>query len=107
VADLYNIADVSVVPSRVEPFGLVAIEAMACGTPVVATNEGGLPDFVDARVGTLVDVDDAKALADAIVGEVQSKSKSSKGSFAARYALEGFSWSMQVDKMISIYQEAA
>lgn len=65
---LYNIADVDVVPSRREPFGLVAVEAMACGTPVVATNEGGLPDFVNDSVGALVPVDDADALAQAITG---------------------------------------
>ena len=66
LARLYNIADVDVVPSRREPFGLVAVEAMACGTPVVATDEGGLPDFVNDRVGALVPVDDAAALAQAI-----------------------------------------
>ncbi|MCK5760837.1 MAG: glycosyltransferase family 4 protein, partial [Candidatus Delongbacteria bacterium] len=54
VADLYNLADISVVPSRIEPFGLVAIEALACGTPVVATNAGGLPDFINDKVGQLV-----------------------------------------------------
>lgn len=63
---LYNIAQVDIVPSRREPFGLVAVEAMACGTPVVATNEGGLPDFVNDQVGALVPVDDAPALANAI-----------------------------------------
>ena len=64
---LYNIADVDLVPSRREPFGLVAVEAMACGTPVVATNEGGLPDFVNDSVGGLVPVEDAPALADKIL----------------------------------------
>jgi glycosyltransferase involved in cell wall biosynthesis len=58
LVDLYNIADVSTVPSRTEPFGLVAIEALACGTPVVGTNQGGLPDFLIDEVGTLVPVDD-------------------------------------------------
>lgn len=43
---LYNAADVFVMPSRREPFGLVALEAMACGLPVVGSNEGGLPEFI-------------------------------------------------------------
>jgi glycosyltransferase involved in cell wall biosynthesis len=105
VAKIYNAADVSVVPSRVEPFGLVAIEAMACGTPVVATNEGGLPDFVDERVGGLVNVDDPDQLAEKIINEVKGEAKAMKGPFAAEFALNGFSWSSQVDKMISIYEE--
>jgi len=86
--------------------GLVAVEALACGTPVVATNEGGLPDFVDERVGALVDVDDSAVLAEAIINEIRANSKAAKGPFAAAYALKDFSWSGQVDKMIAIYQEA-
>jgi len=82
------------------------VEALACGTPVVATNEGGLPDFVDERVGALVDVNDSAVLAEAIIKEIRSKSKATKGPFAAAYALKDFSWSGQVDKMIAIYQEA-
>lgn len=64
---LYNIADVSLVPSRREPFGLVAIEAMACGTPVIATNQGGLPDFVNESVGALVEPENPDDLARAIL----------------------------------------
>ena len=64
--DILNVADVSLVPSRREPFGLVAAEAMACGTPVIATNEGGLPDFVHDGVGVLVPVEDSEALATAV-----------------------------------------
>jgi glycosyltransferase involved in cell wall biosynthesis len=106
VAKIYNLAEVSTVPSRIEPFGLVAVEAMACGTPVVATNEGGLPDFVHDGVGVLVNVDDPVSLADAIMGELRSGTKEHKGPLAANYALAGFSWSRQVDKMIALYDEA-
>ena len=63
---IYNIADCSIVPSRREPFGLVAAEAMLCGAPVIATNQGGLPDFVTPDVGILVNVEDPKGLAMAI-----------------------------------------
>lgn len=104
VALFLNAADLSVVPSRVEPFGLVAVEALACGTPVVATNEGGLPDFVDERVGALVDVGDALDLAKTIVQEIRSNAKAEKGPFAAEYALEHFSWSGQVAKMVEVYR---
>jgi len=104
VARIMNVSDLAVVPSRVEPFGLVAIEALACGTPVVATNRGGLPEFVNETVGALVDVDDAQGLAEAVVREIKSESKSVKGPAAAEYARKGFSWSTQVGKMIELYE---
>lgn len=106
VALIYNAADVSVVPSRVEPFGLVAVEALACGTPVVATNAGGLPDFITEEVGTLVPVDDPEALAAAILSEVQNEDRRSKAEHASRYALENFTWTQQVAKMAALYDRA-
>ena len=106
VARISNIADVAIVPSRIEPFGLVAIEALACGTPVVATNAGGLPDFINEEVGALVPVDDADALAEAIIDEISNKTKSTKGVYAAKYASEGFTWKRQVAKMVDLYKNA-
>ena len=106
VARIMNVSDLAVVPSRVEPFGLVAIEALACGTPVVATNQGGLPEFVNESVGALVDVDDAEGLAAVVIQEIESDSKSVKGPVAAEYARKGFSWSTQVGKMIELYETA-
>ena len=67
LAHYYQAADVCVVPSRSESFGLVALEAAACGTPVVASNVGGLRIVVDDGVtGLLVDERDPRAFADAI-----------------------------------------
>ncbi|WP_448515035.1 glycosyltransferase family 4 protein [Parathermosynechococcus lividus] len=63
----YSAADVCVVPSYYEPFGLVAIEAMACGTPVIASAVGGLQfTVVPEETGLLVPPEDATALAAAI-----------------------------------------
>jgi D-inositol-3-phosphate glycosyltransferase len=63
----YRAADVCVVPSRTESFGLVALEAAACGTPVVAANVGGLRALVDHdQTGYLVDSRDPSEFADAI-----------------------------------------
>lgn len=61
LADWYRAADICVVPSYSESFGLVAVEAQACGTPVVAARVGGLPTAVsDGRSGRLVDGHDPR-----------------------------------------------
>ena len=107
VARIYNNAtDVSVVPSRFEAFGLVAVEALACGTPVVAANEGGLPDFINDEVGALIPIDDPEALAAAIISEIEQDTKQTKGPRANQYAYENFTWKTQVAMMIDLYREA-
>ena len=61
---LFNCADVGCFPSYREPFGLVFIECMACGTPVIGADSGGPRDFVTPEVGTLVpETDDRQELA--------------------------------------------
>ncbi len=59
-------ADVVCQPSLVEPFGLVTLEAMACGRPVVATGVGGPSEFVPPGAGVLVDPEDEDAILDAL-----------------------------------------
>lgn len=68
VPTLLHHADLVVIPSQTEGFSLVAAEAMACGRPIVATRAGGLVDLLhNERTALLVDVDDAPALAQAMV----------------------------------------
>jgi len=101
--NLYSTADVSVVPSRREPFGLVAIEALACGCPVVATNQGGLTDIINEKVGALVDVDDAFGLAAAIQNELYRKDSEERSRYVAKYAIDNYAQDSLMDTLINIY----
>lgn len=56
ICDLQNIADVSLIPSRKEPFGLVVIEGTSCGHPVIATNSGGIPGILNTEKEDLSDI---------------------------------------------------
>lgn len=66
LAKLYTAADVFVNPTREEVFGLVNVEALACGTPVVTFNAGGSPETLDEACGSVVEVDDIDGLREEI-----------------------------------------
>ncbi len=99
----YSVADVSTVPSRREPFGLVAVEALACGCPIVATNNGGLADIVIPEVGTLVAVDDAEELANGILQELQHPDKLARRLLAAQYAKDRYSQEKNTVLLVDYY----
>lgn len=88
VASILHHLDVLVVPSRQEPFGTVVAEAMAAGTPVVATRVDGLPELVeDGVTGLLVDPGDPEALAAAVLRVLERRDAMST---AAREAAQRF-----------------
>lgn len=73
LGDHYRLADVFVMPSKKEGFGLVFIEALACGTPAVAGNADGSAEALqDGRLGLLVDPDDQASIAGAIRQSLQN-----------------------------------
>jgi D-inositol-3-phosphate glycosyltransferase len=107
LADYYRAADVLVLPSRSESFGLVAAEAQACGLPVVATRVGGLAHVVDhRRSGILVDGWDPTDHADAIVSIISNPAV--RNEFAERAATwsERFSWDATAHRFLELYQGA-
>ncbi|HXZ99541.1 MAG TPA: glycosyltransferase [Candidatus Binatia bacterium] len=100
----YALAEVCVVPSRVETFGLVALEAQAQGTPVVAARVGGLPEVVaDAETGSLVEGRDPRDYCAAISALLHDEEGRRRMGEAARRRAAGFSWDRMVDRLLSIY----
>jgi len=96
---------VLVLPSRAESFGMVLVEAMACGTPVVATRCGGPEDIVTKEVGILVPPEDAQALAEGIAQVLDRRSDYDPAKSRA-YALERFSLESVGQRLQGLYAEA-
>ena len=102
--DWYAAADAVAVPSHNESFGLVALEAQACGTPVVATDVGGLRTTVrDGVSGLLVPGHGADAWASALTRAVTERRRLSPGAVAHA---TGFSWARTADGLLRTYREA-
>jgi D-inositol-3-phosphate glycosyltransferase len=103
----FQAADVCVIPSHNESFGLVALEAQACGTPVIAANVGGLPTAVAKDVsGLLVDGHNPHDWAHVLqrfIGDPELQKKLSIG--AIDHAAK-FGWDATTEKLIEVYQEA-
>ncbi len=101
---IYNIADVSLVPSRNEAFGLVVIEALACGTPVIGTNQGGIPEIINDRVGMVFKPEDYKELAGKIT-KVLDEEVSFDRNEIHKYAYENYSEDELIKPLIKIYEK--
>ncbi|MDX1645324.1 MAG: N-acetyl-alpha-D-glucosaminyl L-malate synthase BshA [Thermoanaerobaculia bacterium] len=99
-------ADLFLLPSETESFGLAALEAMACGVPVVATDVGGLPEVVrDGRDGLLFPVGEVEAMGAAAVELLQDRPRWQEMSRSARRrALDNFSEDDIVARYRSIYE---
>lgn len=98
-------ADVVVVPSRRESCGSALLEALATGTPVVATRSGGPEDIVTPGVGALAPVADPAGLA-AALDSVLARGGTFDPVALRRYALDRFSWDRLADRYSGIYEQA-
>ncbi|MEU7657092.1 glycogen synthase [Streptomyces lincolnensis] len=109
VIQLLTHATVFVCPSVYEPLGIVNLEAMACGTPVVASRVGGIPEVVDdGRTGVLVPVDDdfetglARAL-DSVIGDPGTARR--MGEAGRERAVGEFGWDAVARRTVRLYEE--
>jgi len=104
----YAAAEMLVMPSHYESFGMVALEAMACGTPVIASDVGGLSVLVQHnKTGLRVKVNDPAELASAIEKLMDDDVLRRRMGHAASCYAEDYSWQKVVDKLLSVYRELA
>jgi D-inositol-3-phosphate glycosyltransferase len=102
----YSAADVVVMPSHYESFGMVALEAMACGTPVIATQVGGLAFLVrDGITGFHIPVDDPAALAEKLIIILEDHDLRAQMSQQAAEIAYNYAWEKIAASMKTLYQD--
>jgi D-inositol-3-phosphate glycosyltransferase len=102
----YRAADVVLVPSRSESFGLVALEAAACGAPVVASDVGGLRTIVDdGRTGLLVESRDPSSFATAVDHLLADPALAAAMGAAGAERARQFTWSTAAARLRRLYTD--
>src|SRR5580692_1899125 len=108
LSSYYRAADVCIVPSRSESFGLVALEAAACGTPVVASAVGGLTTLVDhGHTGFLVDDPDPVAYAAAVRRVFDEPLAAERFSTASVLRARRYTWRAAARALVELHDELA
>ncbi len=106
VAQLMAAADVFVLPSKMESFGLSLLEASAAGVPVVCSNAGGVPEvFQDGFNALLYPPGDDNAMAKAIICLIQDRELAKKISANAVETASRFTWEMTAERTLRVYEE--
>ena len=106
LSEAYASADIFVFPSALETFGLVVVEAMAAGLPVVASRVGGVRDTVQEGVtGYTFDVNDSAGMVEGVRQIAVSRERIAEMGRAARAFAETQSWDAMMDEVIDIYHE--
>ena len=107
LAELYRCCDLTVFPSVYEGQGLIPLESMASGTPVVTVDHGPLPEMVDSSVGALFEMGDLDSMSNAILQEISSKEVlDSKGMEGRRRVLDRFTLEGNATSFLAVYQRA-
>jgi len=102
---LYNAATLLIAPSFYEGFGLPALEAMACGTPVVVADRASLPEIV-GEAGVLVNPEDPKDIADGMIRLLKDKKLYQCMQAAGPIQAATFSWGKTAERTLAVYREA-
>lgn len=107
IVDYLSIADLLLLPSEHEAFGLAALEAMACEVPVIATNVAGIPDVViDAECGFLSNVGDISKMSDDAVKLLTNEEmRKTMGARARAVALERYSTDLVIPQYVKFYEQ--
>jgi glycosyltransferase involved in cell wall biosynthesis len=104
LASLFRNADLTVYPSYYEGQGLIPLESMSSGTPVVTVNHGPLPEMVDSTVGALFTMGDIHSMSSTILEEIKNKKAlNKKGIEGRKRVIEKFTYEMDADYFIKIY----
>ncbi len=101
----YNAADFFILPSKSgEGLPLVALEAMACGLPVIATNVGGIGEVMIEGFGKIIPPNDPESMAETSIDFAEKNLSNIKGNLR-KMMLEKYSWDVNVEKLAKIYEE--
>ena len=102
VEEVLSIADLFMIPSGSETFGLAALEAMSCSVPVISSNVGGLPEVnIDGETGFVCELADVECMGRCATKILKDEKLHKKMSNAARKRAENF----EIDKIVSIYED--
>ncbi len=107
ISQMYRVSDLVVYPSYYEGQGLIPLESMSCGTPVVTVDHGPLPEMVDESVGGLFEIGSDESLAGAIISELSSpQTLLVKGAEGRNRVLDRFTLEGNAKDFLSVYQRA-